>query len=157
MFKTLSSIRGIGTAAAVLLTAFAAHAQATVFDFAGNLTGIGGPATASFYNGTTTSNVVSFGTASGFGLPALPGGDATVMSFPGFANNQGISLLPNTGPNGGSASYINQYTMGWDVLITQTRTTRTTANSSSARTVQATASVSAATTMGRSIRTPGIG
>ena len=115
MIRRLSAIGGV--AAALFALAAVAQAQPTAFDFASNLTGVGGSATLGYFNGATTSGVVNYGTAAGFGLPALPGGDATVLKFPKFAANQGLSLLPNVGPNGGSSSYINQYTMGFDVLI----------------------------------------
>ena len=102
---------------ALLCLGTTVQAQPTVFDFSGNLIGIGGPATLNYFNGAITSGAVTYGTAVSFGLPALPGGDASVLKFPKFAANQGLSLLPNVGPNGGSDSYINQYTMGFDVLI----------------------------------------
>ena len=71
----------------------------------------------SYYNGATTSSVVSFGTASSYGIPAMPGGDATVMRFPAFAPNQGIAI-DELGPGGsGGGITINQYTLAWDVLF----------------------------------------
>jgi hypothetical protein len=93
-----------------------ALAGATQFDFGGDLSATLGAGTLDYYNGATTSDVVGFGTASSFGLPALAGGDATVMSFPAFAQDQGLLLEPASSANGGG-EYINQYTMIWDVLI----------------------------------------
>ncbi len=93
-----------------------ALAGATQFDFGGGLSATFGAGTLDYYNGARTSNTVSFGTASAFGLPALPGGDATVMRFPAFAPDQGLLLEPASGANGGG-EYINQYTMIWDLLI----------------------------------------
>lgn len=83
-----------------------------------------------FLNGAATSDAVSFGPASSFGLPAMPGGDATVMQFPAFSNAQGLALY-DLGPANGvvntaapadppvysPAIYINQYTMAWDILV----------------------------------------
>ncbi len=86
------------------------------FDFNGDLSASVGSGTLEYFNGTTTSSAVSFGTAGDFGLPALPGGDATVMSFAAFQPNQGLALDTGCGPNGSSGD-INQYTMIWDLLI----------------------------------------
>lgn len=90
----------------------------TQFDFTtGDLSATFGAGTLAYYNGTTTSDSVSFGKASGFGLPALSGGDADVMSFAAFAPDQGFLLDTASGPNGGSSGYINRYSMIWDILI----------------------------------------
>lgn len=89
---------------------------AVQFDFGGDLNATLGPGTLEYHNGATTSDAVSFGTAGSFGLPALPGGEANVMSFPAFAPDQGLLLGPAAGPNGGG-DYINQYTMIWDLLL----------------------------------------
>ncbi len=75
-----------------------------------------------YLNGATTSDVVDFGTASGFGLQAMPGGDAKVMSFPAFSNAQGLALYDlghanGLLANGSPALYINRYTMAWDILV----------------------------------------
>ncbi len=74
-----------------------------------------GPGSIEFYSATTAADV-EYGTASSFGLPAMPGGDAAVMKFPAFAGNQGLLFKTGVGPNGGGA-YINQYTMVWDLLL----------------------------------------
>jgi hypothetical protein len=79
--------------------------------------------TMKYYNGATTSSVVAFGTASSFALPAMPGGDVTVMQFPAFSPTQGLALqylgpggsMPGGGPGGGVA--INEYTLAWDILF----------------------------------------
>jgi hypothetical protein len=57
-----------------------ALAGATQFDFGGDLSATFGAGTLGYYNGARTSNTVSFGTASSFGLPALPGGDDAELS-----------------------------------------------------------------------------
>jgi len=93
-----------------------ALARPTQFDFGGDLSATSGAGTLDYYNGARTSGTVSFGTASSFGLPALAGGDATVLSFPAFAPDQGLLLEPASSANGGG-EYINQYTMIWDILI----------------------------------------
>jgi hypothetical protein len=99
----------------LVLSAPAARGQ-TIVQFDGDISTQSGPGRLSYFNGATTSAAVGFGTASGFGLPALPGGDAQVMSIPAFGPTQGLFLRPGTGPNGGG-SYINQYTMGFDILF----------------------------------------
>ena len=93
-----------------------ANATDVQFDFGGDLGASVGPGTLGYFNGATTSGAVSFGTASSFGLSALPGGDATVMSFAAFQPDQGLALDTGCGPNG-STGDINQYTMIWDLLI----------------------------------------
>jgi hypothetical protein len=69
-----------------------------------------------YRNGATTSGAVAFGTASGFGLPAMPGGNAAAMRFPAFGPTQGLGLY-DLGPNNGGGSDINQFTMAWDILF----------------------------------------
>jgi hypothetical protein len=69
-----------------------------------------------FRNGATTSSVVEFGTAASFGISALPGGSDTVMKFPTFSGAQGIGLY-DLGPANGGGSYVNEYTMAWDVYF----------------------------------------
>jgi len=46
----------------------------------------------------------------------MPGGNAGVMKFPAFTADKGLFLATGALPNGGG-SYINQYTMIWDLLI----------------------------------------
>ncbi len=102
---------------AAALTPSLAVADGVQFDFtASDLSATFGSGTLEYANGATTSDAVSFGTASSFGIPALPGGDADVLSFPAFAQDQGLLLDSAAGPNG-EGSYINQYTMIWDLLI----------------------------------------
>jgi PEP-CTERM motif len=69
-----------------------------------------------YRNGATTSDAVAFGTASSFGLPLMPDGDPKIMQFPALAPTQGLGLY-DLGPANGGGSAINQYTMGWDILI----------------------------------------
>lgn len=111
------------TAAAVLgLPAAAAAQSESAFQFGGGLGAAFGPSALSYFNGATTSGAVSFNTTTAFGITALPGdatGSRTVMSFPAFAQNQGLQLAPNVGPNGGATpAYINRFTMGFDVFLT---------------------------------------
>lgn len=108
-------LRPLLAAAAVVLSAPAVPAQ-TIWQFDGNITAQTGAGTLVYYQGATTSSVVSFGTASSFGLPVLPGGNAQVLSIPAFTPQQGLLQRPGTGPNGGG-QYVNLYTMGFDVLI----------------------------------------
>lgn len=91
-----------------------AAAEISQFDFNGDLSATLGPATLEFEG--ATSGLVTFGTAGSFGLPALPGGDAAVMSFPAFASDQGLRLEPATSANGGG-DYVNQYSLVYDLLV----------------------------------------
>jgi len=103
-------------AAALIGYPAAAMAAGTQFDFDGGIAPSFGPGNLEYFNGTTTSDVVSFGTASGLGLPALPGGDATVISMPAFQPDQSLALDPGVDANGGG-SFINEFTMVWDILV----------------------------------------
>ncbi|MHC4749447.1 MAG: LamG-like jellyroll fold domain-containing protein [Planctomycetota bacterium] len=104
--------------ALILLACFGVNAFGVEvqFDFNGNLDPTVGPGSLEYYNGATTSDAVSFDTASSFSLPALSGGDAAVMSFPAFAADQGFQLNHGAPANGGG-SYVNQYTMIYDILV----------------------------------------
>lgn len=60
-----------------------------------------------------------FGTASGFGLPAMPGGDPAVMRIPALTANQGYRLTHNAPSNGAfrkSHGLVSNYTLIFDVL-----------------------------------------
>jgi hypothetical protein len=89
-------------------------ADVSQFDFNGDLSATLGPATLEFEPGT--EGLVTFGTASSLGLPALSGGDAGVMSFPAFSPTEGLRLEPATSANGGG-DYVNQYSLVFDLLI----------------------------------------
>jgi hypothetical protein len=94
-----------------------ALAAQTQFDFtADDLSATFGPGTLDYFNGATTAGDVAFGTASSFGLPAMPGGDSGVMKFAAFRPDQGIQFDTGVAANGGG-SYVNQYTMIWDLLV----------------------------------------
>jgi hypothetical protein len=59
----------------------------------------------------------AFGTASSFTLPALPGGDATVMRVPGTLDRRIAYVMDHRiAPNGGG-SRVNQYTIIMDVFV----------------------------------------
>ena len=100
----------------LLVCALAGGANATLsqFDFDGDLSATLGPATLEFEPGT--EGLVTFGTATSFGLPAMPGGDTGVLSFPAFTPSEGIRLEPATSANGGG-DYVNQYTLIYDLLV----------------------------------------
>src|SRR5262245_39366086 len=56
----------------------------------------------------------TFGTASSFGLPAMTGGDPTVMRLPARTARQGLRLshtAPPNGPYGESHSLVSNYTL----------------------------------------------
>lgn len=70
-----------------------------------------------------TETAVTFGTASSYGLPAMPGGNATAMHFDGFTPSRGLAVYDIAPPNGTlpdmtPALKVNSYTMAWDILIT---------------------------------------
>jgi hypothetical protein len=104
----------VAAAVAVLALSGLASAATTQFDFNGNLNASFGPGTLSFAGGT--GGAVEWGTAAGFGLPALSGGNAAVLKFPAFNNTQGLLLDTGAAANGGGAG-INNYTMFWDILV----------------------------------------
>jgi concanavalin A-like lectin/glucanase superfamily protein len=113
---------GLAAAAVLGLPAAAAAQSESAFQFGGGLGAAFGPSALSYFNGATTSGAVSFNSTSAFGITALPGdatGSRTVLSFPAFAQNQGLQLAPNVGPNGGAtAEYINRYSLGYDLYLT---------------------------------------
>ncbi|MFT6863700.1 MAG: hypothetical protein ACJAVK_002261 [Akkermansiaceae bacterium] len=86
-------------------------------------TELGGEASATldYYdpNGTGWGPVATaFGTASFFGLPSLPGGEAEVMAFPACSFEQGYTLNHGGSPNGVfvDEGWISNYTLIVDVL-----------------------------------------
>ena len=88
------------------------------WDFNGNLNAtVGSPLTYFDGAGGDTETKTEFGTATSFGLPALPGGEATVMKVPGDLSNK-IGYVMNHGitPNGGGTK-VNQYTLIYDLVI----------------------------------------
>lgn len=92
------------------------------FDNAANpLTAAVGPGVLSYRDpGNTGWGPLStqFGTASSFGLPSLPGGDAAVMRFPATTPQQGYTVTHNTPANGTfiDQGFVSNYTLVWDVL-----------------------------------------
>jgi glycerophosphoryl diester phosphodiesterase len=96
-----------------------ASADATVFDFSGPspLAATSGPGVLSF-RGTTSTNV-EFGTASGFGLPLLPGGDSGVMLVRALSPSQGLLLDHASAPNGPHVpdGWVSNYTLVFDAII----------------------------------------
>lgn len=114
MFNRPRRLLVLAATVAVLSLPALGFAATSQFNFAGDLSAAYGPGTMTYAN--DTGSVVDFGTASSFGLPALPGGDATVLKFPAFTNQQGLLFDTASSANGGG-SMINQYTMIWDILI----------------------------------------
>ena len=103
---------------ALILCGTGSAAWAAQYDFnAPGFVPTFGSGSLEFWNMTATG-AVQYGTASSFGLPAMPGGDAGVMRFPAFSPTQGLLLKTGAAPNGGGAK-INQYTMVWDLLLPQ--------------------------------------
>ncbi|HEY1381637.1 MAG TPA: PEP-CTERM sorting domain-containing protein [Gemmataceae bacterium] len=101
-------------ALAVLFAGAASAPAQTVVQFDGNIGTQAGPGTLEYRGGS--AGLVSFGTPAAFGIPALPGGTATVMSFPAFQQTEGLLFKNGASPNGGG-QYVNQYTFGFDVLF----------------------------------------
>lgn len=113
-----SSLSGALLFAACALAATLCHpliAQTTIrFDsLTPTVTGPGSIA----YRGTTQSTV-SVGTVSSFGLNAMLGGDPTVMSIPAFTSSQGFKFNTGVSSGNGGGTYINQYTMVFDMYWT---------------------------------------
>jgi hypothetical protein len=104
----------VGAVVLVLAVPVVGLAAETQFDFA-DLSATLGPGTLAYAN--DTASAVAFGTASSFGLPALPGGDSAVMKFAAFAEEtQGLLFDTGCAGNGGGGG-VNQYTMIWDLLV----------------------------------------
>jgi hypothetical protein len=61
--------------------------------------------------GSTTLAATTFGTAT------IGGGTAYVMNFPAATSTQGYIMTHGMVPNGGSATYVNQWTLIMDVLL----------------------------------------
>jgi hypothetical protein len=95
-----------------------ANADVTRWNFESNdLAAKSGPASLSYNGGTITSDDVSFGLNSDFGLPDLDGTTFAVMSLDtAFRNDQSLILDPASSANGGG-NFINDYTLGYDILI----------------------------------------
>jgi hypothetical protein len=76
-----------------------------------------GNGTMTYADGATTAGLTSFGTTGG-GVPNIGGQTAQYMHVPAFAAiGNGYHLTFNdTGPNGGG-SYVNNYTIIFDVLV----------------------------------------
>lgn len=69
------------------------------------------------YSSTETQAATLFSTTDGTTVPHIGGTPATYMRVPAFTvAADGYNLTMPTRPNGGG-SYLNQYTMVWDVLI----------------------------------------
>ena len=108
-----------GTAVAIACsTAFGAQFE---WDFNANLTPTlqsGGVATMDYFNAVTTAATV-FGTTGG-AIPNPTGGPSGYVYFPGNSISGGLGgyTISYTGvPANGGGSYVNNYTMIWDLYI----------------------------------------
>jgi hypothetical protein len=109
-------------AAAVLTFAFGtAFGAQFEWDFNGNLTPTlqsGGAATMNYFNAATASGT-TFGTTGG-AIPNPSGGSSGYVYFPGntIPGGQGGYTISYTGVSAnGGGSYVNNYTMMWDLYI----------------------------------------
>lgn len=105
---------------------FNLNAAETVWNFsnpANRFAAASGLGTLNYYDpqgsswGTTAT---AFGTASSFGLPAMPGGDANVMRFPACTSVQGYRVVHASsanGPYGEINGRVSNYTLVMDVLF----------------------------------------
>jgi len=64
----------------------------------------------------------AFGTTTSFGVPDINGTPASVMRFPAATNGMGYNML-SPGPNGGG-SFVNEYTIIFDLLYPSNGVTR---------------------------------
>jgi hypothetical protein len=98
----------------------AANATAASYEWSFNSGDIStslGNGVMTYADGATTAGLTSFGTTGG-GVPNIGGNVAKYMYVPAFAAvGNGYNLtLNDTGPNGGG-SYVNNYTMIFDIYI----------------------------------------
>lgn len=84
----------------------------------GNLSPALGSGTLTYADGPVTSNLTTFGTSDGVAVPHLAGKPVTYLHAPAFTEpgNGYLASFTDSGPNGGG-SYINQFTMIFDVLL----------------------------------------
>ena len=85
---------------------------------AGNLSPALGNGVLAYADGATTSNLTMFGTTDGVTIPHIGGKPAKYLRAPAFTgiNNGYTATFTESSPNGGG-SFINQYTMIFDVLL----------------------------------------
>jgi hypothetical protein len=86
------------------------------WDFGGNLNQTFGNGVLAYANGSSQSQT-SFNTTNGTTVPHINGQPAAYMHIPAFAATADgyLATFADTGPNGGG-SFVNQYTMVFDVL-----------------------------------------
>jgi hypothetical protein len=86
------------------------------WDFSGDVNSTLGSGALTYADGSSQT-LTTFGATDGGGVPHIGGQTATFMRVPAFSTtSQGYHATFNfTGPNGGG-SYVNQYTMVFDVL-----------------------------------------
>jgi len=110
-------MRTFAASIAMVITAQAAFGAASVWNFNGNLNASSGPGSLTPRAGQ--ASLVSFGTASSYGLPLLSGQNSGVMYVgaltSGFAGS-GFDVAHGTPANGGG-TYGNQYSLGFDMLL----------------------------------------
>jgi len=91
------------------------------WDFNGNLAATYGR-DLEYFDATVTADT-TFGTAASFGMPDIGGQPTTVMHItPSTAAWGGYKMYHGAAPNGGG-SYVNQYTLIYDILYTSSSST----------------------------------
>ena len=105
-------------AAVGLIPFCSAHGQSYEWGFtSGNLAPDLGPGIMNYAG--ATGSLTSFGTTNGTTVPHIGGVPATYMSVPQMPDaSYGLSVeFTGSGANGGSAAYINQYTIAYDLYV----------------------------------------
>lgn len=102
------------TVTLILGLAVSAHATVTgQWDFnSGNLVATTGTDLADFDGGGSTLAATTFTTAT------IAGSTANIMGFPACSAAQGYIMTHGMAPNGGSSSYVNQWTLIMDIKFT---------------------------------------
>lgn len=83
-----------------------------------------GPSRLAYYSpsgGNGSENDTAFGTTDELGIPAVPGGTATVMAFGDYSPDEGLELITNVPANGDYAALgkLSDYTLVFDILWPQ--------------------------------------
>ena len=117
-FSKRLSLASLVGAAGLLISISGAHGESYEWGFSsGNLTPDFGPGIMNYVG--ATGPLTSFATTNGTTVPHIGGVPATYMSVPVMPDaSYGLSVeLTGSGANGGSAAYINRYTIAYDLFV----------------------------------------